>query len=797
MSMNTFSSLNTSGDAIISFTDNRNYGVNFVWPKSENLNFTLDGNTFTAQRSNDIAEIVRPTLAQVEYEIDVSAVSGATVSWSTVPSGCTVLSGSGVYTMVGIDSVEDWQTVRAPTITVPTTFEGSFFYTSTIRYQTTQGQQEESWQVGNFLPIANLPTQATVTATARNIAGTTKTLRAYFNLTAELDRAGFSGPSTYNFLVSNTATITGNPTIVYGDGDGTEIWTITVTPSTTTIIDTISTSGTGGTSSFNGTSKVLTLTGTEAQVESHLNSMSLTTTSTESDAYFTYAGSNTDNPSITYTVRQTLNCLNLDYLTEPRGSATYTSGVASTIGLAGPQIYDIDYTGSGTYTLTVTPTTPTQIQNISSTGITRWGSEQEYEYTASSTGFLNEAVYGSSNNVMVVSNPGDDTNATDAGGIHWFIKTDLEYANVKDYFASNANAQYGDRMAMADDDTLIVSGWGYYTSNINDPIGRVLVFERGVGNTWSLAQTITPPDGAQDSWFGYQLSCSRDGDTLAIAEPTDTQTGENREGRVHIYTRTGTGDYTRQTTILDPDTDYNSSFAWTQCRLSPDGTRLIVTDGLSDSDTYVYTGAGASWSLDEEYATKRIAYFTSDGTRYLYSDGTSIYVMQRQSGGSWTQQSSFTPSSTHYADSLRLSLDDSTVIVKLVNSSTDFEFIIIDFDESTNNFTESRTIDLGTEANLTTIYGYQLNLDGTEIVGIGEITGGNKGYVTYTYAPKPGDFNTTTKVFTIFGTKAEVNADIDTIAITSNSITNIELTYDLTTPEANTEDKVVTVTNTG
>lgn len=53
-------------------------------------------------------------------------------------------------------------------------------------------------------------------------------------------------------------------------------YTITVTPSTTAAINTMTTSGSGGTASFNGSSKVLTVSGTRLQINSHLSTLNIT-----------------------------------------------------------------------------------------------------------------------------------------------------------------------------------------------------------------------------------------------------------------------------------------------------------------------------------------------------------------------------------------------------------------------------------------------------------------------------------------------------------------------------------------
>lgn len=53
-------------------------------------------------------------------------------------------------------------------------------------------------------------------------------------------------------------------------------YTMTITPNTTQAISTMTTSGSGGSVSFNGTSKVLTLSGTRLQIISHLDTLSIT-----------------------------------------------------------------------------------------------------------------------------------------------------------------------------------------------------------------------------------------------------------------------------------------------------------------------------------------------------------------------------------------------------------------------------------------------------------------------------------------------------------------------------------------
>lgn len=788
--MISLSALNTYSTNTVSFTDNRTPDVKFNIPAPKDLAFTSLTQSFPLKRSIDIVDIIQPALAIVQFEIDVSALSGVVLSWPSIPSGVIVSNIAGVYTINGINTVSDWEAMRQPTITLPS-YYGYFFYTCTIRYTREDGRQSKSWQVGTYIPEAQLDVSTYAIINPNRLRGTPEILIGVFSIDAEISYAGFSGSEETDWYASQENDITDAPLIAAEDEVNN--WTVTITPSNTSIVTLITHTASvpGLSQSFNPTTKVKTYTGTKAQINQALATLRFTASSTRADFTFTYE---TEDPvsSVPYSRIQSARCMNLQYLNDARGTATYTTGIDSLIGTSLPNILDPDYTDEGTYTITVYPTATSQIANITSNGIIGWGVEQSFTHTASATGVFSEAAYGSSNNVIVLGNPNDDTNGTNAGAAHWLIKEDLEYSIVKNIFPSTNYGLYGAGIAMADDDTVIISQYGYADSS--DPSGRVYVYERGSGNTWTLAQTLYTNSGtSSDQWFGYQLSCSRNGDVLAIARPTDTDDGA--EGAVYIYTRTGTGNYSLLHSIADPDFDgenYTTSFGWNQCKISPDGTRLAITDGLgltNTHDTYFYTIDASSYTLDEKLSNiERFVQWTSDGTRYLYEDNTTIYVMTRQSGGNYTQSASFTPSDTF--TTMQLSVDDSTIIVR-----NGFEFTFIDFDESDNSFSEARTIDM--TSFMSNITDWRISLDGLELIILGNLTGGANGFVTYTYGPKPGTMDPITKVYTITGTKDDVNGDIDTIEIKSTSgvISNIEINVHVVTPEDNEQTKSLTITN--
>ena len=171
--MTTLVELNAYASGTISFTDNRPSDVKFSYPTARDITKVLTDQTFAVERLIDIIEVIKPVEANVRYSIDVSTVPGATVNWTSIPSGCSVSVYNQVYTIDGIDSKEVWDQVAAPIITVPATFFGSFFYFPTIYYTNGSEPKSKSWQVGLFLPEINCESNATLTCQANKVFGGT------------------------------------------------------------------------------------------------------------------------------------------------------------------------------------------------------------------------------------------------------------------------------------------------------------------------------------------------------------------------------------------------------------------------------------------------------------------------------------------------------------------------------------------------------------------------------------------------------------------------------------------------
>ena len=172
--MATLQELNTFANGTVTFTDSRPSDVIFNFPTAVNLtDQSITTQTFTLQRTIDIIEIIQPTQTLITFEIDVSAISGTTVAFGSLPAGVTVTSSGGVFTVSGIDSVSDWEAVRAPTITLPRSdHQGAFEYTCTISYTNDGSRRNQQWSVGTFKTVAVLSSTSTLScAIERPIRG--------------------------------------------------------------------------------------------------------------------------------------------------------------------------------------------------------------------------------------------------------------------------------------------------------------------------------------------------------------------------------------------------------------------------------------------------------------------------------------------------------------------------------------------------------------------------------------------------------------------------------------------------
>jgi len=331
--------------------------------------------------------------------------------------------------------------------------------------------------------------------------------------------------------------------------------------------------------------------------------------------------------------------------------------------------------------------------------------------------------------------------ATDAGqssgAVYIYVRNGNRWAEQAYIKASNPGAddQFGYVVALsADGNTLVVSAPsedsaatgvnGNQEDNSIESAGAVYVFSR-TGTTWSqqaYLKASNTGEKAEGDQFGYSVSVSGDGNTIAVGaigeDSAATGINGNQQdnsaagsGATYVFTRSGNV-WSQQAYVKSSTAARNALFGYSVA-LSANGDTLAA--GAFDEDRgkgalYVFTRSGATWSqqarmqpasldpqdsmgcwvaisddgntiaagaLDEDTLTPGINVVKSgDSGRVGAPDDTSAgaaYVFVR-SGTTWTEQANFKASNAGRDDwfgvRLALSGDGNTLAVGAPNEDS-------------------------------------------------------------------------------------------------------------------------------
>lgn len=602
--MNTLLELNTYGLTPVTYTDSRPAGL--LFDRINPTNGTVSVNQHDIHNvpvGINIEEMIRPQDANISYTIDVSASPGASVTWDTIPDGCTYSNPSlGVYKVSGLTVLSHWNTLKSPTINLDISYLGNFTYTATIGWNTSD---TKSWTVA----------------------------------TSVADITNMSVPEDFYFSAGHTGLVTGNPIVI--DNISTT-WTVTVTPSLSTKITTLSSAGTGGTSEFNNTSKVLTIVGTKTQVNSHLNSITYVAPSTsKQDITFTYGAVNNTNDEGDAKVQQ---WYNTEYLSATRANSTYYFETESSI-TNGPLITDINYTGYDDYTMTVQASPSSSVASMSSTGHYGWPIAQVIDNPDGdlNDGFGDVHALNADGSYLVIGSPADDYNGSSIqGSVAIYYRSGSTYVKQQVLAPTDPNdGSWGSRVSISDDG-LTLSFSGSYSETSGTNTGAYYIYVRS-GDVWTQQAKLVPTNTANNSLLTYH-KLSGNGNTLL--------TLNSYTGKFTIFTRSGTT-WTQKTQDTAPYYITGTSGV-SACDISYDGNTIVIADGgalgigtparVSDITVNTY-GNTATSTTQKKFGTHSI-HFDGYWTGYPSTNEatTGSYMTLKDNSGNFplTQSSEFT-----------------------------------------------------------------------------------------------------------------------------------------------------------
>lgn len=579
--MKTLTYLNGVADTVITYTDNRDPDVRFSSLNFRTLELNTSSPTFAVQYPVDIVEIIQPTTADVVYTIEFPTTPAVDLTWASIPAGVTVSSGGNTWVISGIQSVADWNAMKAPIIEVPAAFKGYVTYSASIAYNRTEGRKTWSWEVINFLPDAELEVVAGVNAIPLRIRyGEANLYASLSNDEAILnDKVYFNTGVLQQFYAKGVTETLTAPAII---SPYSATYSITITPSNTAMVTTIALSSNPGiTFNFNGTSKVATMSGTRANMITALANLQITfAAGAISDFTITYAGT-TNNTAQINNMNVTLSMLSTEYWSAYYDDPYYSDATTNYV-INSPQITndsadpsdDITYS----YTVNIEPNDKNKVTLLDTTTYESFILDNAQTFTNSysyktATPTRNKLYFAN------IANPTFEVlEYTLNSGTYTLTQTLTPTGPAEDI----DNSYFGQTVAVdASVSRLVIAAPNY--GNISGPPsnvgewGAVYIYRLSSGS-WILEQKIEGNSSIQTNRFGQDVSINSDGSILAISENKPTA-GTNV---VRIYTRSGTT-WTNVGTINDPAS--NESFGL-KVRLNDAGNKLAIG---ALTNVYAYT----------------------------------------------------------------------------------------------------------------------------------------------------------------------------------------------------------------
>ena len=756
--MNSIEDLNTSSATAFEFTDNRTAGFRFDRTLPTNRSLTVnEGSSHTVPLGIDILEIINYSTLNAAMRVDLSsAPSGTTIDFGTLPTGCVLTeSPSNVYTVTNINTVDAWNSLKAPEIDLGSVFNGTFSYTVSILSSTLS------------------PVEYTVSMTVLEV----------FSLTT---------PTAATYTRGSTQLINA-PDLQDTGGLGIN-WTITVDSSDyPEALDTISTtSSAGGTLTWTSGTKTAEIYGNIDQVNDILNTLSITFAS-DSDLTFTlrYESEN-DTNSETDIVVQVFTSTSTDILGSVRSTPNYLEDQANDIS-GGPLITSGE-TGRFVMDISANPNGIVESMDILGNFIPTYTQSTFFEFAAATTSnhwqsandyYFNQTLSADLDADRIVA--GVQT-ADSGNGAVYILKRASDGTYAIETTITKSSEQYvgeyvhinsaGDQVTFGCQTALFtytrsgttwtqqdtISGSDFVARDVSYD-GQVLVFEDGgdlkvytwVSNAWSLRQTVyTGAASTPETNYVRHISVNNDGTVFTTSGAGKEDSLGNTVGGFDIYRWNGSTSYTRE---------YNVELG-----VKPTGTL----------PTYYGAPVGVINQAGDAFITVLEAVGLTT---------TSIFKYYKYSG-SWTEKTGFTRELGNNDRDWNLSPDGLVFVTSPDNGGQ------VRYDIETNTWSSLAANSARLDNTGYTPVAFSKN---NQRVAVADRQDQNIGIakINVNDADQTISFDSSTDTLTITGIKTSINTLIDDITLTPTSGTqpDFDLVYSVTTPLNNVSKRNQNIVN--
>jgi len=833
--MSSLTDLNNYSNNTVTFTDNRPPGVLLTYPQARNVNtITRTGTTFAVQRNIDVDEIINPfgTL-NLTFSIDLSALTGAYITWPTLPAGVTTSAISQVYTVGPINSIADWQTIRAPNITIPNTFNGTFEYVCTLSYQTPNGIETVTWTVGSFVPVSNPTAISTLAITSKRLRGpnftrlfaTTDIITIPNSIVIDPLIAG--NLAQFDYIPGTTnKLLTAAPQFDLRSAIPT-VFTLNITTDAAVALEAfrLSPVTTGVTFNYNDATKTATIVGSSANINTALQNLQIDVRDNPIKYYWNFnliiAATNDKNE---YVDNFTLPAISTDATYQSISvDDRYALNTPTTI-QGGPRVDPGDLLSSGVWTTTIRPLDPNQIASLTGGEISGYGPVTLQRLTTTvNPGNESGRRVAVSTNGQYIGSAGDNVHRI-------YYKASTTWTTQKTFNEDNELGSFiwtpdGPIFDMSDDAVYVA--YGLYSGTIQSPTSYSIIIQTRSGTSWSNTAVIellspTPSYATRPT----QIKLNKTGSKLAIA---------TADGRILIYTRSGstwslngtiTGILTKTISGTDPDFGnqaYTKTAGYTfrTLDMDPSGTYFAVAmdissfpstgdagsiaaaqEGLYDDRVAIYNGTTLQHDFQMTPNIDRYEYPETgdDPTSVSFNDGaTSLIVCNSdvvyltRSGSTWSDAARIDVAATNVNNSSTTATisHDGTVMAAAgkYSSGADQDEPFVELWALINGTWEFQFTTSGTNQANTNFYEMQSALSGNgEFFGYGNysyrVGTSYYGEVFMFTLDDYGRFETGNKELTIIAPKDQTNNLIDNFTLTpaTDETGIIKLIYETSNP---------------